>query len=90
MRMHAHPCGRTHARASALVCTHARTHVHTRSQSLRDNERDIEKEIASLRREEVKLVDDIKAAAKKDNQAAVKILAKQLVQVRNTQVQLDH
>ena len=30
--------------------------------------------------------DDIKLAAKRDNQAAVKILAKQLVQVRNTQV----
>ncbi|EFN59444.1 hypothetical protein CHLNCDRAFT_138002 [Chlorella variabilis] len=46
------------------------------------NVRDIDREIASLRREEQKLIKDIKLAAKQGNQAGTRILAQQLVRLR--------
>jgi division protein CdvB (Snf7/Vps24/ESCRT-III family) len=43
---------------------------------------DIDREIMQLKREEAKLITDIKAAAKTNNQAAMKVLAKALVRLR--------
>jgi len=42
----------------------------------------LEKEIAELKREESKLIQQIKAAAKRGNNAETKILAKSLVRIR--------
>lgn len=46
------------------------------------NVRDVDREIATLRREETKLVGEIKKAAKAGNEAGTRILAKQLVRLR--------
>ncbi|PSC73754.1 vacuolar sorting-associated 2-like protein 3 [Micractinium conductrix] len=46
------------------------------------NVRDVEREIAALRREEQKLIKDIKATAKQGNTAGTRILAQQLVRLR--------
>lgn len=43
---------------------------------------DIDREIVALKREEEKLIREIKAAATKNNQAAVRVLAKSLVRLR--------
>eukprot|EP00879_Flechtneria_rotunda_P029073 GHRR01031337.1.p1 GENE.GHRR01031337.1~~GHRR01031337.1.p1 ORF type:complete len:194 (+),score=73.04 GHRR01031337.1:595-1176(+) len=43
---------------------------------------DLDREIIALKREEEKLIRDIKAAAKTNNQAAMKILAKSLIRLR--------
>jgi hypothetical protein len=43
---------------------------------------DLDREVLALRREEEKLIRDIKAAAKTNNQASLKILAKSLVRLR--------
>jgi hypothetical protein len=44
---------------------------------------DIDREVLALQREEQKLIKDIKAAAKANNQAATRVLAKSLVRLRN-------
>jgi hypothetical protein len=43
---------------------------------------DLDREVLALRREEEKLIREIKAAAKTNNQASLKILAKSLVRLR--------
>eukprot|EP00619_Florenciella_sp_RCC1007_P011160 CAMPEP_0205906176 /NCGR_PEP_ID=MMETSP1325-20131115/1791_1 /ASSEMBLY_ACC=CAM_ASM_000708 /TAXON_ID=236786 /ORGANISM="Florenciella sp., Strain RCC1007" /LENGTH=224 /DNA_ID=CAMNT_0053272169 /DNA_START=205 /DNA_END=879 /DNA_ORIENTATION=- len=47
------------------------------------SQRDIEREIAGLDRQEKQLVAEIKVAAKKNQEKTVRILAKQVVQLRN-------
>lgn len=49
----------------------------------RRGQRDIEREIMALDRQEKQLVAEIKTAAKRNNEKATRILAKQLVQLRN-------
>lgn len=49
----------------------------------RRGQRDIEREIAALERQEKQLVTEIKNTAKRGNPKATRILAKQLVQLRN-------
>lgn len=44
---------------------------------------DIDRELLVLKREEQKLIREIKAAASKGNQAGAKTLAKQLIRIRN-------
>ena len=46
------------------------------------SQRDIEREISSLAREEKKLIVEIKQSATRGNDAATKVLAKQLIQLR--------
>jgi len=50
---------------------------------IRHNERDMEREIQNLVREEAKLIIDIKKAAASGQQGALKAMAKNLVQLRN-------
>ncbi|KAL4431015.1 hypothetical protein ABPG75_006271 [Micractinium tetrahymenae] len=47
------------------------------------NVRDLDREIASLQRDEQKLIKEIKAAARQGNQAGTRILAQQLVRLRS-------
>lgn len=56
--------------------------------SIGHNVRDLERELAVLKREEAKLVKEIKDAAAKGNVAGAKILAKNLVRIRNQQTKL--
>jgi division protein CdvB (Snf7/Vps24/ESCRT-III family) len=49
---------------------------------------DLERELVDLKREEAKLVRDIKAAAKVGNQAGMRVLAKSLVRLRGQQTKL--
>lgn len=50
--------------------------------------RDLEREVLQLKREEQKLVKEIKAAASKGNNAGAKQLAKQLIRIRQQQQKL--
>lgn len=50
---------------------------------------DLERELLALKREEDKLVKDIKAAAKVGNQAGMRVLAKSLVRLRGQQTKLQ-
>mmetsp|Transcript_35241 Transcript_35241/g.104253 ORF Transcript_35241/g.104253 Transcript_35241/m.104253 type:complete len:214 (-) Transcript_35241:467-1108(-) len=56
--------------------------VRESKRELRGGARNIDREIAQLKREEAKLVQEIKAAAKSGNEASVRILAKSVVRVR--------
>lgn len=56
--------------------------VREAKRDLRKGTRDIDREILALRREEEKLIREIKAAAKTGNQAATRVLAKSLVRLR--------
>jgi hypothetical protein len=51
-------------------------------------QRDIQKEIQALDRQEKQLILDIKKAAKSDNKKATSMYAKQLVQLRNTRTRM--
>lgn len=44
---------------------------------------DVDREVIALKREEEKLIRDIKAAAKTNNTAAMRVLAKSLVRIRS-------
>lgn len=50
---------------------------------IRHNERDLDRELANLNREEAELIRDIKKAAANNQQGALKTMAKNLVQLRN-------
>lgn len=52
------------------------------------NVRDLERELATLKRQEQQVVRDIKAAASKNNEVGAKVLAKQLVRLRAQQTKL--
>lgn len=78
-----------HARLNALivppttVCiVSQRTHIVSPTCSLLHIVTDIDREVAELKREEAKLIREIKTTAKTGNQAAVKVLAKSLVRIR--------
>lgn len=49
---------------------------------IRHQERDLERELQNLQREEVKLIADIKKAAASGQQSSLKVMAKNLVQLR--------
>lgn len=51
--------------------------------------RDLDRELMALKREEQKLVLEIKAAAKTNNQAAMRVLAKSLVRLRGQMAKLQ-
>ena len=57
--------------------------VRESQREIRKGTRGIEREIMDMKREEQKLIREIKAAAKTGNDASVKVLAKSLVRVRN-------
>lgn len=50
---------------------------------IRKGVRDLDREVLALKREEQKLILEIKAAAKANNQPAMRVLAKSLVRLRN-------
>ncbi|KAG2486999.1 hypothetical protein HYH03_014371 [Edaphochlamys debaryana] len=56
--------------------------VRESQRELKKGTRDVDREIMALRREEEKLVKEIKAAAKAGNQPATRVLAKSLVRLR--------
>lgn len=51
--------------------------------------RDLDRELLALKREEQKLILEIKAAAKTNNQAAMRVLAKSLVRLRGQMAKLQ-
>jgi len=57
-------------------------------QTTRRSERDIQREIEALNRQEKQLVLDIKSAAKQNNTKTTNMYAKQLLQLRNTRDRL--
>jgi division protein CdvB (Snf7/Vps24/ESCRT-III family) len=57
--------------------------VRTSQREIRKGTRDLDREVLALRREEQKLILEIKAAAKTNNQAAMRVLAKSLVRLRS-------
>jgi len=61
----------------------AKEQVRETKKEIRHNERDMEREIQNLAREEAKLIIDIKKAAASGQQGALKAMAKNLVQLRN-------
>eukprot|EP00298_Acanthocystis_sp_HF-20_P004512 c14838_g1_i1.p1 GENE.c14838_g1_i1~~c14838_g1_i1.p1 ORF type:complete len:203 (-),score=84.04 c14838_g1_i1:23-631(-) len=59
------------------------------SRAIKKDQREIEREIASLQRDEKKLINEIKVAAKRPGgDAIVKTMAKELIRNRNTQTKL--
>lgn len=62
--------------------------VRSTQRDLGRNVRDLDREIATLKREEAKLIKEIKAAAKQGNQAGTRILAQQLVRLRQQQTKM--
>lgn len=56
--------------------------VRTSQREIRKGVRDLDRELLALKREEQKLIADIKAAAKANNQPAARVLAKSLVRLR--------
>jgi division protein CdvB (Snf7/Vps24/ESCRT-III family) len=57
--------------------------VRTSQREICKGTRDLDREVLALRREEQKLILEIKAAAKTNNQAAMRVLAKSLVRLRS-------
>jgi hypothetical protein len=56
--------------------------VRTSQREIRKGVRDLDRELLALKREEQKLIAEIKAAAKANNQPAARVLAKSLVRLR--------
>lgn len=59
-----------------------KTQMRETKKDIRHQERDLERELQNLQREEVKLIADIKKAAASGQQSSLKIMAKNLVQIR--------
>eukprot|EP00877_Chromochloris_zofingiensis_P011991 jgi/Chrzof1/7045/Cz02g08210.t1 len=57
--------------------------VRTSQREIKKGVRDVDREVIALKREEEKLIRDIKAAAKTNNTAAMRVLAKSLVRIRS-------
>ena len=70
------------ARLLAVLCASTEV-VRTSQREIRKGTRDLDREVLALRREEQKLILEIKAAAKTNNQAAMRVLAKSLVRLRS-------
>lgn len=66
-----------------------RAQLRSSQREISRNVRDIEREILALQREEAKCVKDVKAAAAVGNMKAVKILAQQVVRMRNQKGKLQ-
>jgi hypothetical protein len=64
------------------VRIHANSHPSNQRVMLTVSLPDLDREILELKREEAKLIKDIKAAAKTGNQASMRVLAKSLVRLR--------
>lgn len=56
--------------------------VRSSQREIKKGTRDLDREVLALKREEAKLVAEIKAAAKTGNQASLKVLAKSLIRLR--------
>lgn len=83
MQLHAH--GRalnTHAYPAPAPTHPASETVRTSQREIRKGVRDLDRELLALKREEQKLIAEIKAAAKANNQPAARVLAKSLVHLR--------
>ncbi|PNH09542.1 Vacuolar protein sorting-associated protein 2 3 [Tetrabaena socialis] len=63
--------------------------VREAQRDLRQGTRDVDREVVALRREEEKLIREIKAAAKAGNTPATRVLAKSLVRLRSQVAKLQ-
>lgn len=81
-RSHSGQHARQPATSPAVAAAMAAEVVRGSQRELRSGGRALDRELLALRREEAKLVTDIKAAAKRGDQASAKVLARSLVRLR--------